>query len=133
MIYDLHAQVCSVASLIVCVDSRFRHLIRHNVKSIASLDGEVLILGRVVDAVLSNELEGSIGTILLKNADCAFGEGNAKPIFIGVQKFHEIYRIDFLLIESSGTNSDFMVFIDGNVEHLRNELDLLLRALIESD
>ena len=87
----------------------------------------------MIDFILTDELKGVVSIIFFENSNNSFWEWNSKPIFLRIQKSYKVFGNKFLLIVSSCVNLNFMITVDRNIENFRNELNLLLRRLVQSN
>jgi hypothetical protein len=102
-----------------------------DIKRVASSQCDILVLGSVVDAVLSDKLQRTVSFVSLENADSAFGEGNTQAVGLTIAELNFVAGLQAGLGVSAGVDGDEVVLADSDVVDSGNELNLLLRVIVE--
>ena len=108
------------------------NFISNDVEGIAGVQSDGLIFGSVVDAILSYKLEGAIIFVFFEHPDCPLGKSNPQLVLLRVFNFYFVGDLPVSLIVCPSTDTQLIVLSDLHPKYLRDELDLLLRFIIES-
>lgn len=94
---------------------------------------EVFVLRSVINLIFADELKRTVSSVSLEDADNSLGKGYAEFIGFGVPEFDLVSGFQVSLFIASSTDGEKVIFSDGDVVGLGDELDLLLRVFVDRD
>ena len=107
------------------------YFLSSNVEGISCSDLDFLIFGSMIDFILSDKFYRAVSLISFENSYSSFGQRNSKSICVCVGELNFVACFEVLLSWASCIDRDDIVFSDLETINFRDELDLLLRVIIE--
>ena len=108
------------------------YFISRDVEGVASCQGDVLVFGSVVNAILSDELERTICGIFLEDSDYTFGERDAEFVVFSVGELYLVAGLAVCLTVTSCWEGELVVFSHIYSVGFGDKLHLFLWVVVQS-